>query len=154
MRHPNSVFWGAYLFHYLLFAVYYINSLYNRRDSRRYYQDSISGSYIGDSWEEFYGIGSVFIKFITYPFVNWFGFSYEAMMLLFSFFGFLGILYFYLFMVDKTTFRHKFFGIDFIVLLFFLPNMHFWTVSLGKGSVILLGLGHEYSTDSVISVGG
>ncbi|WP_116127830.1 hypothetical protein [Lewinella sp. IMCC34183] len=141
LRHPKSVLWGAYAFHYLLFAVYYINSLYNNSDSRRYYRDSFSGSYIGDSWEDFYGIGSVFIKFMAFPFVNGLGFSYEAMMLLFSFFGFLGILYFYLFMVDKTTFRHRFLGVDFVVLLLFLPNMHFWTVSLGKGGVILMGLG-------------
>lgn len=141
LRHPKSVFWGAYLFHYLLFAVYYINSMYNNSDSRRYYRDSISGSWIGDSWEEFYSVGSGFIKFLSFPFVNGLGFSYEAMMLLFSFLGFLGIMYFYLFMVDKTTFRHKFLGVDFIVLLLFLPNMHFWTVSLGKGGIILLGLG-------------
>jgi hypothetical protein len=38
-------------------------------------------------------------------------------------------------------FRHKLWGIDFLALIMFLPNMHFWSVSLGKGSTIFLGFG-------------
>ncbi|WP_245583359.1 hypothetical protein [Salinimicrobium terrae] len=34
----------------------------------------------------------------------------------------------------------KFIKIDFLTLLLFLPNMHFWTVALSKGAPIFLGL--------------
>ena len=63
------------------------------------------------------------------------------MMLLFSSFGYIGFVYAYLFfreniLVDIKVFKRY----DLLTLLLFLPNMHFWTASLGKGSLIFMGL--------------
>jgi hypothetical protein len=95
----------------------------------------------GDSWGDFYGTSTTFIEWVTYPFVNYLGFSYEGMMALFSFFGFLGFVYFYIFFKENIRFRHEFYGYDLLTLIFFLPNLHFWSTSLGKGSIIFMGLG-------------
>ncbi|MBN9299335.1 MAG: hypothetical protein J0I41_20200 [Filimonas sp.] len=43
-------------------------------------------------------------------------------------------------MKENIRFRHTFQNTDLITILLFLPNMHFWTVSFGKGSFIFLGL--------------
>ena len=37
-------------------------------------------------------------------------------------------------------FKHKIQGVDLITLFIFLPNMHYWTASLGKGAIIFMGL--------------
>ncbi|CAH0998973.1 hypothetical protein LEM8419_00268 [Neolewinella maritima] len=140
LRHSKALLNGVFVFHLLLFVVYYLYASSSGSDSFRYYKD-VSTLYYGENWFDYYGVSTPFIKFLAFPFVQGLNFSYEAIMLLFSFLGFIGIFYFYLFFVERTTFRHRLFGIDFIVVLMLLPNMHFWSVSLGKGSVILFGMG-------------
>jgi hypothetical protein len=63
------------------------------------------------------------------------------MMALFSFFGFLGFIYFYKLFKERTYFDNKFLGFNLLFLFFLLPNLHFWSGSLGKGSFIFLGIG-------------
>lgn len=139
-RHSKSTLNWLYAYHLLLFGVYYLYATFNSSDSKKYYSDVVNHFY-GPNWWDYYGPGTPFIKFIAFPFVEYLGFSYEAMMLLFSFFGFVGFVYFYLFMVEQLRYRHKLLGFDFLLLLLFLPNMHFWSVSLGKGSIMFMGLG-------------
>jgi hypothetical protein len=78
---------------------------------------------------------------VAYPFIRYLGFSFPAMMILFSFLGFLGFIYFYVFFKENLRFKHQFLGVDLLTLIFFLPNLHFWSSSLGKGSIIFLGIG-------------
>ena len=129
-----------YFYHILLSLAYFAYILYNPSDSRNYYR-KVSMGFRGDSWSDFYGTSTTFIEWVTYPFVNYMGFSYEGMMALFSFFGFLGFVYFYIFFKENIRFRHDFYGYDLLTLIFFLPNLHFWSTSLGKGSIIFMGLG-------------
>jgi hypothetical protein len=129
-----------YFYHILLSLAYFTYILYNPSDSRNYYRKVTMG-YRGDSWDDFYGTSTTFIEWVTYPFVNYLGFSYEGMMALFSFFGFLGFVYFYIFFKENIRFKHDFYGYDLLTLVFFLPNLHFWSTSLGKGSIIFMGLG-------------
>ncbi|TDN88054.1 hypothetical protein DET49_1092 [Salegentibacter sp. 24] len=128
------------LFYYhLIFAgIYYTYALFNPSDSKRYYRVP---SREGKAWNDFLETGTSFIDFVSYPFINFLGFSYEMMMLLFSWVGFLGFVYAYLFFKENILLKIKVFKkIDFLVLILFLPNMHFWTASLGKGAPIFLGL--------------
>ncbi|WP_380752865.1 hypothetical protein [Salinimicrobium flavum] len=63
------------------------------------------------------------------------------MMLLYSWFGFVGFVYAYLFFRENIPIKIKVFkNIDFLSLVLFLPNMHFWTASLGKGAPIFMSL--------------
>jgi hypothetical protein len=113
---------------------------FNPSDSKFYYLKT-QVNYRGDSWFDYYGTSTIFIEFLTYPFVNFLLFSYEAMMALFSFFGFIGFIFFYIVFKENIRLKHKLFGVDLLTLAFFLPNLHFWSGSLGKGSVIFLGFG-------------
>lgn len=126
------------LYHLAFGVIYYVYALFNRSDSVRYYNVPQN---INKAWFDFFGTETTFIDFISYPFINYLGFSYEMMMLLFTWVGFMGFLYAYLFFKENIPLDVKVFKkVDLLTLILFLPNMHFWTASLGKGSLIFLGL--------------
>lgn len=127
-----------FIYHLIFFIIYLIFAYINRSDSGEYYEKTLRQSNWTDCWET----GTVFVEFIAYPFINILGFSYESMMLLFSFFGFQGIMFFYI-SGNENIFNLpvKFGGFTVLELLFFLPNSHFWSSSLGKGSLMMLGIG-------------
>ncbi|MFD1094673.1 hypothetical protein [Salegentibacter chungangensis] len=128
------------LFFYHLFfgAVYYTYALFNPSDSKRYFRVPDETSH---SWSHFFETGTHFIDFVSYPFIKYLGFTYEMMMLMFTWVGFLGFVYAYLFFKENISFKINVFKrIDLLTLILFLPNMHFWTSSLGKGAPIFLGL--------------
>lgn len=127
------------LFYYHLFflVVYYVYTLYNASDSILYYADA---KLIGENWDIFRYTGTHFIENFSAIFVQ-VGLSYESMMLLYSWFGYLGFVYAYIYFKENITIDVKIFKkFDLMTVLLFLPNMHFWTVSLGKGSLIFMGL--------------
>ncbi|MBL0744019.1 hypothetical protein [Chryseolinea lacunae] len=128
-----------FYYHTLLAFVYYLYALFNPSDSNFYYEKVVN-DFRGDTWFSFYGTSTRFIEFVGYPFIKYLGFSYEASMALFAFFGFVGYIYFYVFFRENIKFDHKFFGVDLITLIFFLPNMHFWSSSFGKGSTIFMAI--------------
>ena len=136
----SSFLRGLYFYHILLSLAYYGYALFNPSDSAYYFQKVVMG-YRGPTWSHFYGTSTTFIEFIGYPFIRYLGFDYEAMMALFSFFGFVGFIYFYVFFQENIKFKHTVWGIDFLKLVFLLPNLHFWSSSFGKGSMIFMGIG-------------
>jgi len=135
------IFRGLILFHFGMATVYYLYALVNNSDSWLYYH-KISDNFTGfTAWSQYYGVSTTFIEFLAYPFIEYFKFSYEAVMMLFAWFGLLGFFYFYIVFSERMQFRHKFMGYDLLTIILFLPNLHFWSSSLGKGSVIFLGFG-------------
>jgi hypothetical protein len=81
-----------FIMHMLLFLVYIIYTINNRSDSGEYYRKAVDAQ----SWFSAWGTQTQFIVFITWPFAKFFGLSYSAVMLLFAFFGFQGIVFLYL----------------------------------------------------------
>lgn len=131
---------NMFFFHCLLLLAYYGYVLFNPSDSQ-YYYIKIQSNLRGESWGDYFGTSTTFIEFVGYPFIQYLNFSYEAIMALFSFFGFLGFVYFYIFFRENIRFKHTLFGVDLIKIVFFLPNLHFWSTSFGKGALIFLGIG-------------
>lgn len=133
-----SMMKNLYWFHMLFALIYYVFALFARSDSQDYFlrpQEQYA------DWFSAYATGTPFIDFVGYPFINFLGFSYEMMMVMFACMGYWGFVFFYIYIRENIQYRHKLWGMDLISLLIFLPNMHFWTASLGKGSIIFLGLG-------------
>jgi hypothetical protein len=127
-----------YVYHVFFFIVYYAYASFNRSDSKAYYERPYLSN---ENWFSFFGTSTTFIDFISFPFIKFLGFNYEMMMVLYSWIGFLGFLYAYLFFRENIPLRITVFkNIDFLTLILFLPNMHFWTASLGKGAPIFMGL--------------
>ena len=130
----NKLFW----YHMFFAGVYYTYAAFNPSDSAGYFRRPQSDY---DDWLSIYQTGTKFLDFINYPIINYLHFSYEMMMVLYAWLGFWGFVYFYIFFKENLTFKHKWQGYDLLTLIFFLPNMHFWTASLGKGSIMFFGLG-------------
>lgn len=128
----NQLYW----YHMFFGLVYWTYAQFNRSDSGQYFR---SYTLYSDWWKTFQP-GTLFIEWINYPFAKWLGFNYDMMMFLSTWVGFWGFVYFYCFMKENLRFNPKFEGWDAITIFMFLPNMHFWTASLGKGAYIFAGL--------------
>jgi hypothetical protein len=129
-----------FFFHSLLALTYYLYALSNPSDSRAYYLKVIR-NFRGDSWGDFYGTSTTFIEFVGYPFIKFLGFNYEGIMSVFAFFGFVGFIFFYVFFKERIRLRHHILSLNLLVVIFLLPNLHFWSSSFGKGSLIFCGFG-------------
>ncbi|MDN3204686.1 hypothetical protein QVH07_11030 [Algoriphagus sp. C2-7] len=129
----NQLFW----YHMFFGLVYWTYAQFNRSDSVVYYE-----SYKHyNNWFDAFHEGTQFVEWLNYPFANWLGFNYDMMMFLCTWLGYWGFVYFYCFFKENLRFNPKFEGWDAITLFMFLPNMHFWTASLGKGAIIFAGIG-------------
>ncbi len=127
-----------FLYHFFFWFVYYVYAIFNNSDSKAYFDRP---QMEGLNWFDFFGTSTTFIDFLSYPFINFFGFNYEMMMVLFAWFGYLGFVYAYLFFRENIPIKITVFKrLDLLTLILFFPNMHFWTASLGKGAPIFLGL--------------
>lgn len=90
---------------------------------------------------DYYGTSTIFIEFFAYPFIKYLYFSFEATMALFSILGYIGFIFFYVFFRENIRFNHYVWGYNLLTITFFLPNLHFWTSSFGKGALIFFGIG-------------
>ncbi len=128
------MFW----YHMFFGLVYWTYAQFNRSDSVNYFNNT---KYHWKNWFDAYSAGTNFVEWLAFPWVRWFGFNYDMMMFLTTWLGFWGFVYFYLFFKENLRFNPKFEGYDAITIFMFLPNMHFWTASLGKGAIIFAGIG-------------
>lgn len=127
-----------YFYHVFFIGVYYTYASFNPSDSKKYF---LRPQIEQLNWGDFFGTSTTFIDFMSYPFINGLGFSYEMMMVLYGYLGFLGFVYAYMFFRESIPIKITVFKyFDFLTLILFLPNMHFWTASLGKGAPIFMGL--------------
>jgi hypothetical protein len=134
----KSFFDVLFVIHFLSYIVYSLYTIDNRSDSGEYFAKTS----LSNDWFSLYSSGTFFIIFLAYPFVNMLNFSYESLMLIFSFIGFEGLVFFYLAARENIyNLPIKSWGFSILELLFFLPNCHFWSSSLGKGSVMTFGFG-------------
>lgn len=131
---------GLLAFHYLLAMVYFLYAQYNNSDSHHYFAKVVQ-EVRGENWLSYFGTGTPFIEFVAWPFVHGLQMGYHGLMALFAFFGYIGMSFFYLLIKENIRFNHPWMGTMLFPLVLFLPNMHFWSGSLGKGSIILMGIG-------------
>ncbi|MBS4066602.1 MAG: hypothetical protein KGZ74_18715 [Chitinophagaceae bacterium] len=130
--------WLLAIVHIGLSVTYSVYALSSASDSRKYFKVSSQT----ENWMDLFDTGTSFISFLAWPFTRMLGMSYYPAMICFSFLGLIGIVLLYLAAKEHVS-RQKNDGklIGFMELLFLLPNMHFWTSSIGKGSMIIFGIG-------------
>jgi len=134
-EHYFDILFGVHLFFGLVYLLY---AYATRSDSGEYYRITLQTK----TWSELFQTGTFFIRFLCYPLSNILGLSYNAVMFIFTFLGFEGILLFYLAArenINKSAI--VFGGMTLLEILFILPNCHFWSASLGKGSVMIFAIG-------------
>ncbi|MEO8772419.1 MAG: hypothetical protein ABI402_20130 [Ferruginibacter sp.] len=128
---------------WLLFAVHVIMSIAYAVYAAQTASDSVgyfTRSKAAPEWFDLFGIGTTFIQFLAWPFSNLFNLSYYSCMIIFSFFGYIAILIFYITARENIKLPPVWQRFTLLEIVFLLPNLHFWSCSLGKGSTILLGL--------------
>jgi hypothetical protein len=130
----RNLFW----YHMFFGLVYYTYTLFNRSDAIRYYQ--MASNHWG-SWHDAFFTGTGFIEWLAYPWANFLFFIFEMSMVVFTWMGFWGFVCFYVFFKEQLRTTPRLFGYDLLTIILFLPNMHFWTASIGKGAVIFFGIG-------------
>lgn len=127
-----------FVIHLTLFTVYIFYAYSNSSDSFTYYEVAITAN----SWSELWGTQTYFMNFITWPFANFLGLSYNSVMLIFSYIGFQGIVLCYLVAKENIPRLRPISGsYSILEYLFLLPNLHFWSSSIGKGGAMLFAVG-------------
>lgn len=130
-----------WIFHLMLTIAFYFFTKDGGGDAWTYWIVSSQMS-ASDFW--FYLIadkGTYFIYAFNFLFAGVLGMGFFANTLLFSFFGFAGLVFFYVIALKVTPYNSKFGSLLLFPALFFLPNLHFWSAGVGKDSLSLLAIG-------------
>lgn len=128
--------WVLFFVHLILTATYIFYAFKTTSDAFGYF--ARSGRATG--WFELWGTSTTFIDFLGWPFTHFLGLSFLSTMFIFSYFGYLAIMFFYIAARENVSLKPVWKAYSPIELIFLLPNLHFWSCSFGKGSVILFGL--------------
>lgn len=85
--------------------------------------------------------GTYFLYALNYIPANLLGMGFFANTLLFSLFGFLGMVFFFVIAFKTIPFNSIFGKLLLFPALFFLPNLHFWSSGVGKDSILFFCIG-------------
>lgn len=126
-------------FFHLLMGTYYC--FFIQGDAIGYW--SVPKAYTVETFKEglFNGEGTMFMYAFNYLFSNLLNMSYFSNTLLFSLFGFMGLTFFYLVAVQTVPYNKIISGYVLFPLIFFLPNLHFWSSGVGKDTTLFLCIG-------------
>lgn len=126
-------------FFHLLMGTYYC--FFIQGDAIGYWR--VPKAYTMETFKEglFNGEGTMFMYAFNYLFSNLLNMSYLSNTLLFSLFGFMGLTFFYLVAVQTVPYNKIISGYVLFPLIFFLPNLHFWSSGVGKDTTLFLCIG-------------
>ena len=85
--------------------------------------------------------GTYFMYSFNYLFANVLGMSFFANTMLYSLLGYVGIVYFYVTSIKIIPFNLKFKSYTLFPLVFFMPNLHFWSSGIGKDTILFMCIG-------------
>lgn len=123
-------------FFHMLLGVYYC--FFIQGDAIGYWR--VPKQYSFDSFFEglFNGEGTMFMYAFNYIFSNLLNMSYLSNTLTYSLFGFMGMTLFYMIAVKTIPYTKIINGYALFPLIFFLPNLHFWSAGVGKDTTLFL----------------
>jgi hypothetical protein len=85
--------------------------------------------------------GTYFLLALNYLPSKLLGLSYFTGTMIYSFIGFIGFTYFYIIAIELITNNPKVNGFYLFPLLFFFPNLHFWSCAVGKDTLLFYCIG-------------
>jgi hypothetical protein len=122
-----------YLYHLLFIFLSYSFAVNHKEDAYLYW--FYTNYTLHKPWTAFFNFGTDFILFLNYPFVK-IGTPFFIGFLIYGTIGFFGILKWMKWSVLVFGENLYFKNVNFIAVICFLPNLHFWTASLGKEPII------------------
>lgn len=137
MKFLNKYIFFLLLYHLVFAFISYQYVLRNNGDSTLYWW--LNPTIENYNHFTFKNFGTYIVILLNYPLVKigiplWGGFFIYAII------GFLGIFYFYITLKklsESSTFLKKYYILE---LFFLLPNLHFWTATLGKEAIIFTSI--------------
>ena len=134
----QQVLRNLFFFH-LLMGTYYC--FFIQGDAIGYWR--VPKAYTMETFKEglFNGEGTMFMYAFNYLFSNLLNMSYFSNTLLFSLFGFMGLTFFYIVALQTVPYNKIISGYVLFPLIFFLPNLHFWSSGVGKDTTLFLCIG-------------
>lgn len=126
-------------FFHLLMGTYYC--FFIQGDAIGYWR--VPKAYTMETFKDglFNGEGTMFMYAFNYLFSNLLNMSYFSNTLLFSLFGFMGLTFFYIVALQTVPYNKIISGYVLFPLIFFLPNLHFWSSGVGKDTTLFLCIG-------------
>ncbi len=92
------------------------------------------------SWGRYFGTSTTFILWLTYIPSRVLGLSYLTGNILFGALGFIGIRYLFIMTAVYFPYNHKVLNISLFPIIFYFPNLHFWTSGVGKDALCFWGI--------------
>ena len=126
-------------FFHLLMGVYYC--FFIQGDAIGYWRAPKTFSFVNFTEGLFNGEGTMFMMALNFTFSNILNMSYLSNTLLFSLFGFMGMTFFYMIAIKTIRYTPILNGYALFPLIFFLPNLHFWSAGVGKDTTLFLCIG-------------
>ena len=120
--------------YHLIFCIYYY--FFIRVDSYGYYLTASEQMTSQDFWESIAIPGTDFIFAICFLLVHAGLYSYFSLILFFSLLGYFGIVLLYKTILTVIPNNPRWGKIQLFPFLFFLPNLHLWSVPVGKDSLL------------------
>ncbi len=126
-----------FIYHLFFIGIAYLLRIHKGSDAQLYWARNFNLNLY--SWTDFIHYGTDIIILFNYPFIK-LGFPYWSGFLMYGIIGFLGILKWMNLtqLIFKDSFMYK--NYNLLYLLFLLPNLHYWTASLGKEALVFWGL--------------
>lgn len=122
-----------FLFHFI-FGTYFC--FFVQGDAVGYWKQAKFMSYADFIYSLTEDQGTYFILALNYYPSNVLDLSYFTGTMLYSLIGFIGLTYFYVMAVELIPNDPKFKEYYLFPLLFFLPNLHFWSCAVGKDTLL------------------
>ena len=126
------------LFH-ILFGIYYC--YFGNGDSVGYWNQSKLMDYNDFLYSIKQDQGTFFMYALNYYPSNILNLSYFTGTMMYSLIGFIGLTYFYVIAVELIPSNPSYKGYHLFPLLFFFPNLHFWSCAVGKDSMLFFCIG-------------
>lgn len=129
---------NLFFFHILL-GVYYC--FFIKGDAIGYWRVPKTYSFETFTKGLFNGEGTMFMYAFNFIFSNLLNMSYFSNTMLYSLFGFMGLTFFYIIVVKTIPYNKIINGYILFPLIFFLPNLNFWSSGVGKDTILFLCIG-------------
>lgn len=126
-------------FYHLIFGVYYC--FFVSGDAVGYWK--VAQSMTSEDFDKFIaGEKGTYILFaINYFPAKILGLSYFSGTMVYSLLGFIGLSFFYAIAVETIPYNSKFKNYTLFPLVFFMPNLHFWSSGVGKDTLLFFCIG-------------
>lgn len=129
------------LFHFLLGIAYFFTTNNGGGDAWGYWIVAKKMNYLQFVKDISGGEGTEFMRAVNFIPANLMGMSFLSNTMFYSMLGSFGITYFFLIAARLVPYNIMVRGYVLFPLIFFLPNLHFWSAGVGKDTLLFLCIG-------------